>query len=199
MIKISLIVVIGLAGTAMLRRRSAALRHWVLALAIVCAAATPVLELVMPAWQLPAATQWIRGKPLALYIPIVERDWHEDVEAVQSAAASQAVDNRPWLMRLWFVGIAFNVAIFGIGFARLAWLGSRSRKVESGAWTASADAISRAYGSRRPVVLLQSSLYASRNLRVRRLSAGGVIFEPHESLGPQLPDDVGDVIVAFMR
>ena len=53
MIKVSLVLLAGLAATAVLRRRSAAVRHWVLAATIACAAATPALELVVPSWHLP--------------------------------------------------------------------------------------------------------------------------------------------------
>src|SRR5437879_142131 len=112
MIKISLIVLIGLAGTAVLRRRSAALRHWVLTLAIMCAAATPVLELVVPPWQLPAAAKWMRTAPLALYIPIVERDRLDDLDTIQSSTATaHSADLWAWLVRIWVAGIVFNLAI----------------------------------------------------------------------------------------
>jgi hypothetical protein len=50
-IKVTLIVFVALATTAVLRRRSAAVRHFVLAAALACAAATPALRLVAPAWQ----------------------------------------------------------------------------------------------------------------------------------------------------
>ena len=48
-IKVSLILLVGLAVAALLRGRSAAVRHWVLAAALACAAATPALELRQPA------------------------------------------------------------------------------------------------------------------------------------------------------
>src|SRR5450631_1743545 len=50
--KASAIVLVALAVTAVLGRRSAALRHWILSAAILCAAATPALERVAPAWHL---------------------------------------------------------------------------------------------------------------------------------------------------
>ena len=50
-IKVTLIVLVALVATAVLRRRSAAVRHFVLAAALACAAATPALRLVAPAWQ----------------------------------------------------------------------------------------------------------------------------------------------------
>ena len=53
--KMSLIVFGALVGCLMLRHRSAALRHWVLAAAVACAAAIPALEAVVPGWPLPFA------------------------------------------------------------------------------------------------------------------------------------------------
>src|SRR5688500_13235571 len=54
--KMSLIVFGALGLTFLLRRRSAALRHWVLAAGVVCAAALPFLTAVVPTWSLPFAT-----------------------------------------------------------------------------------------------------------------------------------------------
>ncbi len=64
-IKISLIVLVALATTFMLRKRSAAVRHFVLAVALACAAATPFVRIVAPAWQSASRLQLI-DRPLAL-------------------------------------------------------------------------------------------------------------------------------------
>lgn len=48
--KLSLIVLFGLVVTSLIRKRSAATRHFVLAAALLCAAATPALRLIAPAW-----------------------------------------------------------------------------------------------------------------------------------------------------
>ena len=53
-IESSLILIVALAATALLRGRPAALRHAVLAAAIACAAIAPVLGRAVPAWQLPS-------------------------------------------------------------------------------------------------------------------------------------------------
>ena len=49
-LKVSLVVLAGLGVAALLRRRSAAARHWVIAASLLCALALPALELVVPAW-----------------------------------------------------------------------------------------------------------------------------------------------------
>src|SRR5688572_29614043 len=56
MMKMSLILVGALTVSFFLRRRSAALRHWVLAAGVACAASVPILTAVVPAWSLPFAT-----------------------------------------------------------------------------------------------------------------------------------------------
>ena len=52
-LKTSGIVALALLATVLLRRRSAAMRHWILAAALACAAAAPALERFVPAWQVP--------------------------------------------------------------------------------------------------------------------------------------------------
>ena len=50
-LKVSALVVTALAATSLLRGRSAALRHSILAAAIVGAGLTPLLAQLVPAWQ----------------------------------------------------------------------------------------------------------------------------------------------------
>ena len=64
-IKTALIVLLALAATAVLRRQSAALRHWMLAAAIVCAAATPLFTIVVPSWDFPRVEPPSGGLTLA--------------------------------------------------------------------------------------------------------------------------------------
>ena len=64
-IKISLIVLAAMAATVLLRRQSAAVRHFVLAAALACAAATPALRLVAPAWQASAGA-WLSASRVQL-------------------------------------------------------------------------------------------------------------------------------------
>ena len=49
----SIVVLIGLLLMPLLRSRSAALRHWVLAATLVCAAAVPFADRLAPAWTAP--------------------------------------------------------------------------------------------------------------------------------------------------
>ena len=53
--KMSLIVLGALAASFLLRRRSAALRHWVLAAAVAARLRCRILSAAVPAWPLPFA------------------------------------------------------------------------------------------------------------------------------------------------
>ena len=53
MIKLTIALLMGLVAVAALRKSSAALRHWLLTVSILCAALMPGLERVVPTWHLP--------------------------------------------------------------------------------------------------------------------------------------------------
>ena len=65
-IKISVIVLFALVATALLRNRSAALRHWILAAAILCVALALMLGPIAPAWNLQLDTPSAVQRPAAL-------------------------------------------------------------------------------------------------------------------------------------
>ena len=50
-LKVSLITLVALAAVWLVRHRSAAMRHWILAAAIACAAISPLLGPVVPSWR----------------------------------------------------------------------------------------------------------------------------------------------------
>ena len=54
LVKTSLILTLGILAAFALRRRSAAVRHWILLSALFCAAATPIVGLLTPSWSMPA-------------------------------------------------------------------------------------------------------------------------------------------------
>ena len=148
MIKMSLIVLCGLAATALLGNRSAALRHWVLAAAIVCAAATPLLERVVPVWHLPVNASLLgrRVEPLAVFIPIHEREiaGADDGDGQTRFVPVQPATTLRLLGPIWLAGLGISLTLLLAGFARLAWLASRSQRVVNPTWIAVADAVSHA-------------------------------------------------------
>jgi beta-lactamase regulating signal transducer with metallopeptidase domain len=160
MIKVSLILVCGLLATWLLRRRSAALRHAVLAASILCAGAAPLIEPLVPAVQVPLHPSLLGStiQPLTLFIPVKVTLPEEDLSAsapATSGFALRALAGRVF-WSLWLTGAAISAAILFAGLARLAWLAARSRQIASGPWIETAAQLAHDYGLRRPVLLLQS-------------------------------------------
>ena len=61
-LRVSLVTAITLLALVLLRRRSAAMRHWVLASATACALLMPVLQPLVPSWQVavPVPSPFVR-------------------------------------------------------------------------------------------------------------------------------------------
>jgi len=157
-IKVTIVAAIALGAASVLRRRSAAVRHWVLAMAVVCAAIMPVLQFVVPSWHLRTVAD--AGGVLATI---------QDAPIAASDAAAPHVATlmeRAGLLAggVWMVGIGVSLLILLTGLARLGWLASRATPIVDGPWHRAAADLSRAYGLDRPVTLLatpHSSLLAT--------------------------------------
>ena len=183
-VKVSLVLLAGLVVAGLLRRRSAAARHWVLSVAVLCALLLPAVWAVGPTWSMPSA------------VPPVEVMWSGSIEALLGGAdgahgadgapatgspASGQVASGPRgpsvsgttdrptrpssgrqsgpainVISVWLAGAGAGVALLLVGFARLAWLRGRATPVVGGPWRALADEIGGALGLSRPVQVLQS-------------------------------------------
>jgi beta-lactamase regulating signal transducer with metallopeptidase domain len=158
-IKISLIVFVALATLGLLRRRSAAVRHFVLAVALACAAATPALRLVAPAWQ--ATSAWLPTSRVQLIDrPLSVLD--ESASSTPSTGGQVAADatSRAALLRwfgvFWIAGVAASLGVLAVGLVRLSWIASRATRVTDGPWANINAELARAFGLRRLPVLLRS-------------------------------------------
>jgi beta-lactamase regulating signal transducer with metallopeptidase domain len=167
-LKVSLIVLVALGATILLRRRSAAARHWVLAVAIACAAASPLLGLIMPSWRVhlgtfPDASQVERVGSVVSTTTLragSARAGQAPLSTSSRASASSGDDAAGPTMfaalGLWCIGAGISVMILLVGLVRLKWLASRARRVEEGRWVDLTKEIAGAFGLRRAVVLLES-------------------------------------------
>ena len=154
--KMSLIVFGALAVSFLLRRRSAALRHWVLAAGVACAASLPILTAVVPAWPLPFATPtsftpyedpFREAATPASQPPRVGAT--PSVPAPESRATPlPGLDVWATVQAVWLVGAALGLSILLIGVLRLAWLAMHARRITNGRWYDLAEEISRSYGLR---------------------------------------------------
>ncbi len=165
--KMSLIVFAALGASFLLRGRSAALRHWVLAAGVACAAALPVLTAAVPALPVPLAspTAFTRYEdPFGRGAVAPAQATRTDAAAGASspAAASQKAPfggfgRRAALQFIWLAGTTVAFGILLTGVLRLSWLASHATLITGGRWRDLTEQISHAYGLRRRVILLQSS------------------------------------------
>ena len=150
-IKGSLIVLMALAMMPLLRRRAAALRHWVLSAALVCAAAAPAITVAVPEWKLPlvwaspTAPGMLRARPATV-------DGAGTPVSLESSenSAVHPTDVGTLLFGIWIAGVAVGAVVFLVGLARLRYLASQADRMRDGAWVKWAEEISREYGLRLP-------------------------------------------------
>jgi TonB family protein len=161
-LKTTLLVLAALAAMPVLRRRSAALRHWVLAVALTCAAAMPALDLVAPAWRMPLSGAPIALAPSGAVVPSATSVSRPDaasklVTLEHRATPAEPRVNLPRLLALlWASGAAVGVAILLVGFARLRQIARRAERLDSGLWADLAAELARERGLRRRVTVLRS-------------------------------------------
>jgi TonB family protein len=149
-IRSSVVLLAGLAVSALLRGRSAALRHCVLAAAIVAAAAVAPLGRVLPAWDLQVRASATEpppasGPPLTAAPTVVK----EQPPAPRAGAL-------PLLAIVWAAGCGISALALLAGFARVLRIASRAVPVADGRWLRIAEEVSVTYGLRRHVAVLQT-------------------------------------------
>ena len=153
-LKASLVMLAALVAVACLRRRSAALRHWILSVGMVAATAAPLLGLVTPSWHVPLGPAPIVTAPsLTRATPArVPRETPEATSVTRAALPATG----PLVTATWIAGASVSVVILLVGLGRLAWIASSARRITDGRWAVAADAIARELGLRRPVAILQT-------------------------------------------
>lgn len=154
MIKVTIVLIAGLGAAALLRRRSAALRHWVLAASVLLAAAVPALQAVAPAWRLPA----LASQAVAMPRPLALTDSAGEVQPAAVPPVRPSPTPMASLLRwsglAWAAGVAVNLAILLSAFAWLTAQARRARPVEGGTWESVARNVASRFGMARPVRLL---------------------------------------------
>ena len=157
---VSAVLLVALAANTMLRRQSAALRHWILTVAILSALAAPALELAMPTWTLPApASRWattvVAPGTLAVFESIVSSDAITST-GTGSVRQSPGFSLKTALLAGWLAGGLGALALLAAQLVRLKRLSRRLSPVDDPRWLCLLDATAHIFGIRRPVALLQS-------------------------------------------
>ena len=153
-LKVAVLAFTALAATALLRRRSAAMRHFVLATMIFCSLAVPAIERVMPSWSLPLPSFW-SAPSASSSLQFVSTPPDAPAVARPAIASGSPGIGVPSLMTMlvsiWIGGAVIGCTVLLAGLFRLRMLAAASTPVSSGTWRKVADEISLRYGIRRPV------------------------------------------------
>ncbi len=160
----------GLLATLLMRRRSAAIRHFILACAILCAAAAPAARILMPIWEVRTplireeATPLLRGEAAAeppvagetaFPVFILQPMYQPAADASRSPAGTR-ISYSEIIMGIWITGVLVSFAVLLTGWTRLAWIATASDRILHGKWVRAAGSIACAYRLRRNVHLVQS-------------------------------------------
>src|SRR6185436_16824956 len=139
--KASVIVVLALAATAAMRNRSAAVRHWVLAVAVLCAAATPLLERIVPSWHTglgqSVLTPWSepsREQATSTPAPAVGQFASASAASVPRnpeappSDSQTTIDLTRFVLPIWMAGAAIGVLLLIAGLCRLTSLARQAQR-----------------------------------------------------------------------
>jgi HEAT repeat protein/beta-lactamase regulating signal transducer with metallopeptidase domain len=164
-------VLLGVAGLAalLLRRGSAAARHFVWTLGLLGALALPVVSALVPAWKLPllpapAAAPALRAPEPAPPAPPLMREATPprarpaDAPATAATAAPTLAPPVDWPLRLgalWMAGALLVALPLFVGSARVLFRSRRGATLDSEAWSALLREVAGALGLSRPVRLLR--------------------------------------------
>ena len=180
-IKVFVILLATLAAARLLRRRSAALRHCVLAAGLLSAAITPGLSVVIPGWTwnviidasapIPVSSHSAAEETAPVnrpFIPVplpAKGEPHSAAHAVAVVPLQQA--QPPWrsyslsaaetLAVVWITGFGICFAVLLFGYGHLMWITRRSHPLNSEPWTRIAEEVARDYALPRSPCLLQNS------------------------------------------
>jgi beta-lactamase regulating signal transducer with metallopeptidase domain len=184
-LRASVILGLALVSLPLLRGQSAALRHAVLAAAVLCAALTPAVGLLVPAWDVPvrsaapsnnvrtAQTEWSGAINVAAErtTPAAPDRKEPSVDGAATPPLQGGEYTRPQepgrarkfpgpdelLVIIWTAGALFGLIILLAHSRRLSRIASNATPVRKGKWSRFADEICRTYGLRRRLRLLETS------------------------------------------
>ena len=161
-VRISLLVAAALAAVALLRSGSAALRHWLLAVALAGAAAMPILSVVAPSWHVAvprAVPAPPRAAAAAASLTIMQ---DPDPDAANLRVAPVGGDGRAHapgiaaiVVAVWTAGILVSGSFVAVGLIRLRRLAASAARIDGGRLVELTASLAREAGFDRPIAILQ--------------------------------------------
>ena len=154
----SVVIGVGLLALWCTRRQPAALRHWILALAIMCAALQPALRFAIPQWVLPDIAVQREAINRSVGVTGGEQLTSEiRFEPITPAAATgtRVEQMATIVMQVWIAGAVLGLGVLLAGIGWLQW--QTARAVEAGTrWRELGDTIANDLGVAAPVRIVQT-------------------------------------------
>ena len=163
-VRISLLVAAALAAVALLQSGSAALRHWLLAVALAGAAAMPILSVVAPSWHV-AVPRTVSSAPpraaAAATLPTImpqdpdPRSADVRVAPVGGDARAHAPGIAAIVIAVWIAGILVSGLFVAVGLMRLRRLAASAARIDRGRLVELTASLAREAGFDRPIAILE--------------------------------------------
>ncbi len=162
------ILLAALAGTALMRRTSAAARHLVWLAALTALLLLPIARGFVPEWRVLPSVPVVFAAPAAQPVtsPAVSLDVAADAGAMAARPPSAAAEAAPAPLRVpvdwktlallaWAAGVAALALRLVYGLARVAWIERRATELTDDGWVRLTDGLARRLGLGRIVRLLR--------------------------------------------
>jgi TonB family protein len=154
-IRSSVLLAVGLVLSTCLAKRSAALRHLVLAAALLSAALVVPLSLALPEWSVSVPARIIdAGLSVTPALPPA-RVVHA-VSAVAVAPQPRTPDAVFLIVVAWLVGVFVGAGQLLAGLVRVSRVAVRAARVEDRRWLQTLDTVADRYGLTRRIVISQT-------------------------------------------
>ncbi|HEX7018419.1 MAG TPA: M56 family metallopeptidase, partial [Gemmatimonadaceae bacterium] len=152
-VRTSIVLAAGLVARAAVRRRSASLRHRVLAMTMLVTATIVPMSWLLPTWAVPVPAFRITADRVA--DEAIDRVG-TSVSVTETGRARESDSGLPLTVWLWGFVAAANGAVLLLGIARLARLTSRARPLDDARWRQLAEQARADSGVTRNVDLLET-------------------------------------------
>jgi TonB family protein len=143
-------VAVALGLMPLLRNRAAAMRHTVLAAALVGAGLAPVMRPFVPAWDMPVTLDAV-AQPDGAVSGAGARPAAVRVDAARTSAGLPSLARMA--VAVWLAGAVAAIVALSLGCIRLKRLTSRARPLHGGTWVTCAEDIRTEYGLSSPRLL----------------------------------------------
>jgi len=184
-IRSSAVLALGLVLSACLAKRSAALRHRVLATSLLAAALVMPFSLALPAWNVPLPRMIeVNPAPTDALLPVETRAMETGTPGPPASGGTVQPSDRLASARTivvigWFAGMVVTAGPLIVGLVRVRRLAARATRVEDTRWLQTLASVAKRFGLTRAIVIARTD---SSNLLATWGLLRPQVLLPHQAL-----------------